>query len=258
MDRRSVPLVPRRRSLRRRILWVLAALLVVAVSTWAFVVRPREPAIAFLNRLAGPAPTWDDLARAGARLPAEPRPPTVVRPAGHDDAPRVVAVAGVTPEGVRDPRVLRVVEALAAAGCDVVAPELAGLARPGEDETLVDDVVVAWRRALAGDGGASGPRRRVAFLGVSLGAGVVVRALARGAEGDPAPGTVGAVLLVGPPDDTVALARAWFRRPVAARTAHLLTERLSCKARPAQRAATGAARIARGPEIRARREIVYC
>ena len=224
MDRRSVPLVPRRRSLRRRILWVLAALLVVAVSTWAFVVRPREPAIAFLNRLAGPAPTWDDLARAGARLPAEPRPPTVVRPAGRDGAPRVVAVAGVTPEGVRDPRVLRVVEALAAAGCDVVAPELAGLARPGEDETLVDDVVVAWRRALAGDGGASGPRRRVAFLGVSLGAGVVVRALARGAEGDPAPGTVGAVLLVGPPDDTVALARAWFRRPVAAADATGLDE----------------------------------
>ncbi|MBL9087614.1 MAG: hypothetical protein JNM10_10760, partial [Planctomycetia bacterium] len=162
-----------------------------------------------------------------------------------------VAVAGVTPEGVRDPRVLRVVEALAAAGCEVVAPDLAGLARPGEDEALVDDVVAAWRRALAGDGPVASPRRRVAFLGVSLGAGVVVRALARGADGDPAPGTVGAVLLVGPPDDTVALARAWFRRPIAPAAASGLEDARSDAGLFARHgvARAAAARLLAGPDL---------
>lgn|GEM_PF-2932433 len=201
------------RRLVRRIGYVLAAFLVLAVGVWAVVVRPRRPAIAFLDRLAGPLPSWDEMARAGARRSAGTRPTTVDVAGPAADAPRIVAVAGVTPEGVFDPRVLRVVVALRDAGFAVTAPDLVGLTHPGEDEALVDDVVAAWRRALGGDDAAA--PGRVALLGVSFGAGVVLQALARGAAGDPDPSTVSAVLLVGPPDDAEALATAWFRRPVA-------------------------------------------
>ncbi len=74
-------------------------------------------------------------------------------------------------------------------------------------------------RGPKGEADDAGGRRvdRVAMLGVSFGAGVVIRALARGAEGDPDPSTVSAVLLVGPPDDAEALASRgsaarWRRR----------------------------------------------
>lgn len=195
------------RRARRWIFGLLAGAVLLVGGIGGFVVRPRMPAIAFLNRMAGDTPSPEALKGLGARDVATPRPRRLVLEAG-PGAPVVVAVAGVTPEGIDDPRVRRLVAAFHDAGATVIAPQLDGLARPGEDAALLDDVVATWRDAAAGG-------RRVGMFGVSLGAGVVLRAVARGAPGDPAPATLAALLLVGAPDDAAALARDWFRRPVA-------------------------------------------
>jgi alpha-beta hydrolase superfamily lysophospholipase len=203
-----------RRFGRRIALGLLAAVLCAGVAA-VVVVAPRLPAIRMLRRMSGPLPDAAELARAGARRTgpvagsSADGPGLLELPGPSADAPIVIAVAGVTAQGIDDPSVGRLALELRAAGCRVVAPEIPGLSRLGEGGDVLDALVRSWA-----DASASGTRP-VAFLGVSLGAGLVLRALARGAPGDPDPRSVSAVLLIGPADDVLALARAWFARPVA-------------------------------------------
>jgi pimeloyl-ACP methyl ester carboxylesterase len=212
-----------RRRWLRRLTIALAALLVVAVGVWCFAWRPVRPAAAFLSRLSGPEPDAADLKAIDEVLEDGKRewgllPPSLVLEGPVRGAPLVIVVAGVTPKGIDDSRVRRLALALRDAGFAVLAPEVRGLARAGEDEHLVEDVVVAWSAALSGRTGQT-PRGHVAFLGVSLGGGLVLRALAAGGLGDPSPSTVSAVFLVGSPDDATALAPEWFHRAAAEKDA---------------------------------------
>lgn len=203
----SRPPLPRARRSRRgrRVVLALGAVGFIAALAWILLLAPLAAARTFLTVLAATPPTMADVEAVGGRVEGEGGRRCLVVPGPSADAPEVVLVAGVTVEGVRDPRVLRLAVALRAAGLAVRAPELPGLVRLGEDPDLVPPVVEAWKRALGANG-----RRRAAMLGVSVGAGVVLRAIARGHEGDPPPDSVSALLLVGPPDDTAVLARAWF------------------------------------------------
>jgi pimeloyl-ACP methyl ester carboxylesterase len=213
----AVPGGPRRRRRGLRIaVWVALALFVVAVAGWAVLVRPNRAAIAFLQRLSRPADAAAATDRGARMLPADgARPACLVLAGRAPDAPVVVAVAGLTREGVADARVARLVVALHDAGFSVVAPDLPGLRAPGDDDRLVDPVVRTWAAALEGRLGLP-PTPSVALFGVSLGGGLVVRAAARRAPGDPPAGSVSAMLLVGPPDDATTLAKAWFAEPLAA------------------------------------------
>lgn len=230
-------LSPRRRTHRvRRALLVVGVVGVVAGAAWMFLWVPKAAAVAFLQVLAADLPTMDDIESVGGRIDVEGGRRSLVVPGPTDDALDVVLVAGVTQDGVQDPRLLRLALALRAAGHAVRAPEVPGLMRLGEDDDLVEPVVAAWRTAIE-----QGRGRRTTFLGVSVGAGVVLRALARGRADDPDPASVAALLLVGPPDDTTTLARGWFRRSSAPSEANAMARAQAAAGRFARRGIARAA-----------------
>jgi pimeloyl-ACP methyl ester carboxylesterase len=196
---------------RRRLRWVVGTAVVVllaAAVAAGIAYRGHRPAITFLATLGSDDPFEADFRTV--RVPSEAG--NGVRDELHlasptSGAPTIVLVAGVTPQGVRDPRVARLAWAFHRAGFAVLLPEIEELKRLGEGTGGVDAVRSALRFAAAGT---SSDPARIGLVGVSLGGPFVLRAAID------APAQLRAVLLVGVPDDTRALASTWFRRPVAA------------------------------------------
>jgi hypothetical protein len=151
---------------RRWLRWLtiaLAVLLGLAGATWWFAWRPVRPAAAFFQRLGGESPSRDAFAAAGAgRILSAGSMLDACCSQVYEleseapDAPLVVVVAGVTPKGVDDPRVWRLVLALHDAGCAVITPQIDGLAKPGEAPDLVLSLVRAWQSALLPDAESEG------------------------------------------------------------------------------------------------------
>jgi len=92
-------------------------------------------------------------------------PVTRVRYTVQGSGPALVLVHGLTPEGKDDPRAVRAAELFALAGFRVVVPTVPGLTRGRLRAEDVEPVVRAVHAAAEHAG------RRVALLGVSLGAG---------------------------------------------------------------------------------------
>src|SRR5262245_47960830 len=195
----------------RRLLVVLVALLVALGTAAGLLYSGNRHAIAFLSTMASDDPVDAEFQRAVAWDPPPRETATTfsLEPES-DGAPIVVLVAGLTPDGIRDPRVARLAWAFRRAGPGVVAPAGDQLRRPGEGTDGVAVVRAALRATAEGRAGpARGNRSRLGLVGVSLGAAIALRAAVD------APATLRAVLLVGAPDDTRALAKEWFRRGIA-------------------------------------------
>ena len=206
---------------RRWLLRILGVLALLGAAGYLFVWRPVSSAAAFLTRLTGPTPDAAALLAAGVRTwPAVPGeggragvPRCLVLDGPEASSPVLVVVAGVTPEGIDDPRVGLLALSLRAAGFAVVAPELLRLARPGEGPDPAEAVRAALA-AAARPGAGPWDGKRVGVVGVSLGGGVALRAVAAASRVRPSV-PVSALLLVGMPDDVRTLAPGWFRLPVA-------------------------------------------
>lgn len=192
----------------RRILWGLAALLVVAGTTGFVLWRANRHAIAFLKGMAAGEPARTDLP-ADTEWGGEAKDGWIYLPvAGDDPAPTLVVAAGVTKKGVHDPRVWKLLMALHEAGFSVLCPAIGELVRPGE----VADSTPALAAALQDAAASRLPRAdgtRVALVGVSVGGAIALKAATETRV------PLRALLLVGVPDDVRPLAREWFRRPVA-------------------------------------------
>ncbi|MSP55072.1 MAG: hypothetical protein EXR69_05640 [Myxococcales bacterium] len=98
--------------------------------------------------------------------------PGLVFPARGVPRGQVLVVHGVTPRGLRDPRMVHLSASLAAAGFDVVAPEFIGLQRADLRPVTVEQI----RRYAA----ALGPEVRL--LAPSFAGGLCLRAVADGAQ----------------------------------------------------------------------------
>jgi pimeloyl-ACP methyl ester carboxylesterase len=191
----------------------IALVLVAAALAVEAYVRNRR-AIAFLSALG----SEDEVPGAEfrpLRVPLEGLGPgataeALYLPPEESGSPTMVVVAGLTAEGVRDPRVARLARAFRRAGFAVLLPEVEELRRPGEG---APDGAPAVRGALrlAAEGGLpkEADGSRIGLVGVSVGGPYALRAATS------APAGLRALFLVGVPDDVRALAREWFRRPVA-------------------------------------------
>jgi dienelactone hydrolase len=150
------------------------------------IVARRDPgaqaqarAAAVLAKLAGD----DETARPGEvdeqdiRLPASGGRPArgrMYRPvgAGAGSSPGVVLAHGLSPRGIDDPRLVRLARALAAAGLEVLTPELQALVEERVDPRCLGTVgaAVKWLAARTG--------RSVGLVGMSLGGGLGLLAAA--------------------------------------------------------------------------------
>ncbi len=209
-------MTPRTRRVLRLLGLAAACLLVVG----AALVVPRRASIRCL--LGFQRPVDDDLetyADAGApfELLADEATYGVAR-AWHlrgpsARSPTIIFLHGVTPEGIRDGRVLHAARVFHDCGFTVVAPELPGMVdplHPGELGAGLPRLLEAMTTgAIEGIHPA-----RIGVVAISVGGGVALRGCARFR----ADGGIGvrAMLLIGAADDVRRPAEAWFEAPDAA------------------------------------------
>jgi pimeloyl-ACP methyl ester carboxylesterase len=192
---------------RRRLAAALAGLAVATAALYVLVWEPHRAAVRFLERLGGAEPAAADFEPRAAWT----RDAFTLGPGpGGPPRPAIVVVHGVTEAGVRDARLWRLAEAIDAAGLTAHVPEVPGMKRMGDGSGDVGRIRRAFEDVAGGRVPGADPTR-FGVLGVSLGGALALRA----AAGMPARDAPRALLLVGAPDDTLALAREWFRRPDA-------------------------------------------
>lgn len=126
-------------------------------------------------------------------------------PDGVDDAPGVVLVHGVHPEGIDEPRLVSFAEAIASTGMAVLTPRMEGLSSYRVEPSAVPrirDAASALADQLGGE--------RVAVFGISFAGGLSLLAAADQAGGAP----IGLVLSIGGHHDLHRVTRHYLGAPI--------------------------------------------
>ena len=207
--------------LRRRIVagLLLVLFLVGGAATVLFV--PRWGAVQCLRRLGGEKPPVGALPKGMKLVEGEAAlgfaRALIARPTGDDDDPRPVLlfVPGIVDEhGIENPRVVQAADAFRQSGHIVFVPEVRMFVDPGGQG---DDLraLVTLLEQLAGGAVDGSARSAFGVVGISLGGGLALRAVAafqgKGGRG------CRALLAVGAPGNLHTQAPRWFATPLPPR-----------------------------------------
>lgn len=188
---------------------------------------PRLDAIHTLLRFSEGGVGEDGVLEEGMRwLRDEPRTHfsrvLIAAPDGTGPHPTLVFIHGVALKGLDDARVIRAIDAFRDAGFLVVAPQVRVLVSPPENDRDLSRTARLIR--VVAEGRIDGvDTRRIGVMGVSVGGGLALRAVA--AYRQIGGSQVRAVLAIGAPDDLRETIRTWFRTPRPDLTAPASTQR---------------------------------
>ncbi len=215
IERTPYALRVRRRAVLGRVFLLLGALVLLVGGVGGAFVLPRLDAIHTLLRFAEGGGGEDGVLDAGMawvknvdRTGFERL--LVATPEGEGPFPALVFVHGVAVKGLDDGRIIRAVDAFRDAGFVVIAPEVRVLVNPPQNDHDLERVA-ALLHAVALGNFPTADARRVGVIGISVGGGMSLRAVARyRAEGGAGPR---AILAIGAPDDLKRIIPTWFGLP---------------------------------------------